>query len=68
VEKQDGSLWHALRRAWATARKHLPTPDVAAAGGWCDQNTLLTVYQQADQETMYRVVSEPARIVISVQS
>ena len=39
------------------ARKHLPDVDVAAAGGWSDQSTLREVYQQADQETMYRVVS-----------
>lgn len=59
VEKHDGSLWHAYRRGWATARKNLPAPDVAAAGGWTDTSTLRDVYQQADQETMYRVVSQP---------
>ena len=62
VEKHDGSLWHAYRRGWATARKHLPDVDVAAAGGWSDTTTLKQVYQQADQETMYKVVSEPAVI------
>jgi integrase len=59
VPKQDGSLWHAYRRKWATERKHLPDVDVAAAGGWTDTATLRTVYQQADAETMFRVVSEP---------
>ena len=29
---------------------------VAAAGGWTNSNTLRQVYQQADQETMLRVV------------
>ena len=62
VEKQSGSLWHAYRRGWATARKHLPVPDVAAAGGWADQHTLMSVYQQADQATMYTVVSEPTKL------
>ena len=33
VAKQEGSLWHAYRRKWATERKHLPDVDVAAAGG-----------------------------------
>lgn len=61
VPKQDGSLWHAYRRKWATERKHLPDVDVAAAGGWSDTSTLKQVYQQADQETMYLVVSEPGR-------
>ena len=32
--KLDGGLWHPYRRAWAISRKHLPTVDVAAAGGW----------------------------------
>ena len=49
-------LWHAYRRKWATARKHLPDPYVAAAGGWTNSNTLRQVYQQADQETMLRGV------------
>lgn len=62
VEKHDGSLWHAYRRGWATARKHLPDVDVAAAGGWADTTTLRAVYQQADESTMYRVVSEPMQI------
>jgi integrase len=62
VEKQNGSLWHAYRRKWATERKYLPAADVAAAGGWSDQATLTHVYQQADRETMYRVVSEPTRL------
>ena len=34
LPKQDGSLWHAFRRKWATERKALPNVDVAAAGGW----------------------------------
>ncbi len=51
-------LWHAYRRKWATERKHLPDADVAAAGGWANPNTLRLVYQQADQETMLRVVLE----------
>ena len=58
LEKLDGSLWHSYRRKWATERKHLPDADVAAAGGWTNSNTLRLVYQQADQETMLRVVLE----------
>ena len=41
--------------------EHLPDVDVAAAA-WSDTMTLKQVYQQADQEGMYRVVSEPARL------
>lgn len=57
VEPHDGSLWHAYRRRWATVRKDLPATDVAEAGGWSGPQTLQSVYQQADPETMYNVVS-----------
>jgi hypothetical protein len=60
VPKQQGSLWHAYRRKWATERKHLPDRDVAAAGGWSDLASLKTAYQQMDRATLYRVVCEPA--------
>ena len=64
VEKQDGSLWHAYRRGWATARKHLPVQDVAAAGGWSPKNpaALQTIYQQPDAATVYTVVSQPVAL------
>ncbi len=63
--KQEGSLWHAYRRAWATARKHLPDADVAAAGGWKATETLRRCYQRPDAETILSVVlgglSQPQR-------
>ena len=62
VAKQNGSLWHAYRRSWATSRKFMPDVDVAAAGGWSDVSTLKQCYQHADVETMFRVVSEPVQI------
>ncbi len=68
LEPLKGGLWHPWRRKWATERKHLPLRDVAAAGGWRDPTTLLTCYQQPDEETIERVVlgapklmSRPAR-------
>lgn len=54
-QKQGG--WHAFRRAWATARKHLPLQDVMAADGWLDPAALQTAYQHADAETI-RAVTE----------
>ena len=62
VPKQDGALWHAYRRKWATERKHLPEVDVAAAGGWADPNTLRLIYQQPDQESMLKVVLEAGQL------
>ena len=62
LEKLDGSLWHAYRRAWATSRKHLPVVDVAAAGGWSDIGTLLKCYQHADDDTLLEVMSYPKKI------
>lgn len=62
LEPQNGSLWHAYRRKWATERKHLPDVDVAEAGGWKTVETLKTAYQHADPETMLRVVLEPAKL------
>lgn len=56
IEQPKGSLWHVFRRVWATERKHLPPKDVAAAGGWSDIGTLLSVYQQVDEETLREVV------------
>ncbi len=41
VQKQDGSLFHAYRRGWATSRKFFPLVDVAATGGSSDTATLL---------------------------
>ena len=62
LEPLRGSLWHAFRRKWATERKHMPDVDVAAAGGWANTVSLKACYQQADGETMLRVVLEPAEL------
>jgi integrase len=56
LPKQQGSLWHAFRRKWATERKHMSPADVARAGGWSTTVTLQRCYQQPDEETMLRVV------------
>lgn len=35
--------------------------DVAAAGGWRDEATMLVSYQQVDAETIRRVVLQPTQ-------
>jgi hypothetical protein len=54
--------FHAYRRKWATERKHLPLKDVAEAGGWLDTRSLELCYQQADEVTLFQVVSEPRKL------
>lgn len=68
LPKLDGSLWHAYRRAWATARKDLPLKDVAEAGGWSEVGTLLRCYQQPDDDTMELVMSHPKKITTRAKS
>jgi integrase len=62
LDPLEGSLWHAYRRKWATERKHLPDVDVAAAGGWKNTVSLKTAYQQADSETILKVVMEASEL------
>jgi integrase len=56
LEHLTGGLWHPYRRKWATERKHLPTPDVANAGGWRSLQALQACYQAADKQTTLAVV------------
>lgn len=62
LPKLDGSLWHAYRRGWATARKHYPAVDVAAAGGWRTRETLERIYNRADPATTLKVILEPQEL------
>lgn len=63
LPKLRGGLWHPYRRKWATERKHLPLPDVMAAGGWRDTSTVSNCYQQADETTMLEVMAAPVKLV-----
>jgi len=36
--------------------------DVKATGGWRDTNTLLTCYQQTDEESMLQVMEAPIKL------
>ena len=62
LESQGGSLWHAFRRGWVTSRKHLPTTDVASAGGWKETSTLMRCYSRPDPKPLLRVALEPVAL------
>lgn len=50
--------WHSLRRQFATELKDTPLKDLCALGGWKDPQTVLTCYQQADDETMRNALAQ----------
>jgi len=62
---REGGLWHTLRRKWATERKGYPVKDLAAAGGWKDEQTMLSSYQQSDQVTVKQVVLHPTHRLVA---
>jgi len=62
LEHVKGGDFHPFRRKWVSERKHLPSRDVAAAGGWRDLRTMERSYQQMDEHTLLAVVTEPAKL------
>lgn len=62
LEAQEQGCWHPYRRGFATARKHLPLTDLAAAGGWKSTETLTRCYLHPDDDTMLRVVMGGAEL------
>lgn len=54
--------WHAFRRAWETARKHLAETDVMLAQGRKDVRSLRQSYRLTDRETLLAVVNEPRKV------
>jgi integrase len=50
------SGWHSLRRKFATELKDVPLRDLCYLGGWKDPKTLLSCYQQPDEEVMRRAL------------
>ena len=58
-------MWHPLRRKWATERKGYPVNDMAFAGGWRTERTMLSSYQQVDAETVRQVVLHPTQRIVS---
>ena len=65
ITPEPGAMWHSIRRKWATERKGYPVRDVALAGGWRDEETFLTSYQQPDAATVKQVVLHPTQRLVS---
>ena len=49
--------WHALRRHFATEMKGAPLKDLCYMGGWKSPQTILTCYQQPDENTMRTAIA-----------
>ncbi len=52
VSLPRGARWHSLRRKFATELKDIPLKDLCDLGGWKDAKTVLTCYQQPDEQRM----------------
>ena len=64
IPRERWTLWHSIRRKWATERKGYLVRDVMEAGGWKNEETLLRSYQQPDAETVKRVVLHPTQRIV----
>lgn len=62
VPKQEGSLFHAYRRGFVTARKGHSKTDVMELGGWKDHHTMERCYQRSDRRSMLKALTEPMRL------
>lgn len=60
-----GRGWHSLRRKFASELKHVPLPDLCKMGGWKSHQTILTCYQQPDEETMRRALESRKQLRVS---
>jgi len=65
IPRDKWTMWHSIRRKWATERKGYPVRDVMEAGDWKNEETLLRSYQQPDAETVKRVVLHPTQRIVS---
>ncbi|MDQ6770210.1 MAG: site-specific integrase [Gemmatimonadota bacterium] len=56
LDHDDHWGWHSLRRKFATELKDIPLKDLCDLGGWRSPQTILTCYQESDEETMRRAL------------
>src|SRR5438445_2693855 len=62
VPHLDQGGWHCFRRGWATMRKGMSVQDLMAIGGWESPVCLESLYQQADQGTLLKIVNTPVEL------
>ena len=53
-----GQTFHGYRSKFATETKHLTDKDRAKFGGWKSEQTIQDAYDQVDDESMLRVITE----------
>lgn len=58
LEHVDGLGWHSLRRKLADDLRDLPLKDLAAAGGWKEEQTVVRCYQSADRDRIREALEE----------
>jgi hypothetical protein len=57
LPKLKQGIWHPYRRRFGTSRKHHPSADVEAVGGWArNSSSLRKCYQLPDPDGMLQVV------------
>lgn len=61
VPKERQVAFHAFRRAWVSARRHLPRTLVAEQGAWLSPRTL-DIYDVPDEAGLLSVAVEPAKV------
>ncbi|MEO7087042.1 MAG: hypothetical protein ABI442_09180, partial [Gemmatimonadaceae bacterium] len=63
LDHDDRWGWHSLRRKFATELKGIPLKDLCDLGGWRSPQTILTCYQESDEETMRKALLNRRPIV-----
>lgn len=61
LEHVDGLGWHSLRRKLADDLRDLPLKDLAAAGGWKEEQTVVRCYQTPDLERIREALEQRQR-------
>ena len=62
IPPTPGLGWHSLRRRFANEMKHTNLRDLAYLGGWKSPQTVLTVYQQPDEETQREALAARRKV------